>query len=71
MKEVCDYWVDEREKQINESTTRQAFEDLEEAMCKLIDVIYGFEEVGIKCEDIHKSHKLLSDFMKQYEDEEE
>ena len=71
MKEVCDYWVDEREKQIEESTIRQAFEDLEEAMSKLVDVINGFDEVGIDCGDIEKAHKILSDFEKKYEEKDD
>lgn len=68
MKEVCDYWVDEKEKEIEQSIKRQAFEDLEEAISKLVDAINGLDEVGINCEKIDEAHIILSNFMANYED---
>ena len=68
MKEVCDYWVDEREERMKESVVAQAFEDLDEAMSKLIDVIDGLDECGIDYGEVDKAHIILSNFRDKFDE---
>lgn len=68
MKEPCDYWLDEREREIEEATKGQAFEDLDEAVSKLIDAINGFDEVGIKCDELDEADRLISKFSRRFQD---